>query len=75
MCRWNAWFGQPLFIDELLYRTEHDLIEQSLHARQGVETTDGDGWYATRDGTTLPGRYRRTNPAWSHPVVPAAVAA
>ena len=32
MCRWNAYIGQPLLIDELLYRTEHGLIDESLHA-------------------------------------------
>jgi glutamine amidotransferase len=68
MCRWNAYFGQPLVIDELLYQTQHGLIDQSLHARQGVETTNGDGfgigWYGTRDAV-VPGRYRSVTPAWS----------
>src|ERR671937_27657 len=54
MCRWNAWFGQPILVDELLYRTPHSLIDQSLHARMGVETTNGDGfglgWYDGRNG-------------------------
>jgi predicted glutamine amidotransferase len=68
MCRWNAYFGHPLLIDELLFRTEHGLIDQSLHARMGVETTNGDGfglgWYA--DGNRSdPGRYRNVSPAWS----------
>jgi hypothetical protein len=44
MCRWNAWFGRPLVIDELLYRTPHSLIDQALHSRLGVETTNGDGF-------------------------------
>jgi len=68
MCRWNAWFGQPIVIDELLYQTEHGLIDQSLHARMGVETTNGDGfgvgWYADRAGS-IPGRYRSVTPAWN----------
>jgi predicted glutamine amidotransferase len=68
MCRWNAWFGRPLVIDELLYRTAHSLIDQALHARLGVETTNGDGfgigWYAAGDGG-IPGRYRSVTPAWS----------
>jgi glutamine amidotransferase len=67
VCRWNAWFGQPLVIDELLYRTDHGLIDQSLHARQGVETTNGDGfgvgWYPAAGGPPL--RYRSVTPAWS----------
>jgi predicted glutamine amidotransferase len=68
MCRWNAWFGQPLLIEELLFRTQHGLIDQSLHARLGVETTNGDGfglgWYSDVDGG-VPARYRSVNPAWS----------
>lgn len=43
----------------------HGLIDQSLHSRLGVETTNGDGfglgWYGTGDG---PGLYRSTSPAW-----------
>jgi predicted glutamine amidotransferase len=68
MCRWNAYFGQPVLIDELLFRTQHSLIEQSLHSRMGVETTNGDGfglgWYRDGDGGT-PARYRSVTPAWS----------
>ncbi len=67
MCRWNAWFGQPVPPDELLYQTQHGLIDQSLHSRMGVETTNGDGfglgWYA--DGNPIPARYRSVTPAWS----------
>jgi glutamine amidotransferase len=67
MCRWNAYFGMPIVIDELLYRTAHGLIDQSLHARQGVETTNGDGfglgWYGPAGGP--PARYRSVTPAWS----------
>jgi predicted glutamine amidotransferase len=68
MCRWNAWYGQPVIVDELLYRTEHSLIDQSLHSRLGVETTNGDGfglgWYDDRNGG-IPGRYRSVTPAWN----------
>lgn len=69
MCRWNAYFGQPLAIEELLFKTKHSLIDQSLHARRGVETTNGDGfgigWYPVQGG--LPRRYRSLNPMWSDP--------
>jgi hypothetical protein len=41
-CRWNAYTGQPLLLDELLFRTQHGLIDQSLHSRMGTETTNGD---------------------------------
>ena len=67
MCRWNAYFGQPVAIDELLFKTDHGLIDQSLHARMGVETTNGDGfglgWYGANDGR--PGATAASRPAWS----------
>jgi glutamine amidotransferase len=49
MCRWLAYSGSPLLLEELLYKPEHSLIDQSLHARLGPHTTNGDGfgvgWY------------------------------
>src|SRR5205814_3376513 len=66
MCRWMAWLGQPVLIDELLFKTPHGIIDQSLHARMGAEPTNGDGfglgWYGIGEG---PGRYRSVSPAWS----------
>jgi glutamine amidotransferase len=68
MCRWNAYFGQPLVIDELLFRTPHGLIDQALHSRMGVETTNGDGfgigWYMP-ERPDDPARYRSVSPAWN----------
>jgi predicted glutamine amidotransferase len=68
MCRWNAYVGEPLVIGELLYRTRHGLIDESLHARMGAETTNGDGfgvgWYGAGD-RAAPARYRSVNPAWN----------
>jgi len=68
MCRWNAYIGEPLLIDELLYKPKHGLIDESLHARMGAETTNGDGfglgWYLS-DMPTDPARYRSVNPAWN----------
>jgi predicted glutamine amidotransferase len=65
MCRWMAWSGQPVIVDELLFQPVHGLIDQSLHSRLGVETTNGDGfglgWYGSGEG---PGVYRSVAPAW-----------
>jgi predicted glutamine amidotransferase len=65
MCRWMAWHGQAMLIEELLFKTEHSLVDQSLHSRMGAETTNGDGfgvgWYGVGD---LPGVYRSISPAW-----------
>lgn len=67
MCRWMAWHGQPLLVDELLFKTEHGLIDQSLHSRMGAETTNGDGfgmgWYGTGEG---PGVFHSVSPAWGN---------
>jgi predicted glutamine amidotransferase len=66
MCRWMAWLGQPILLDELLFKTPHGIVDQSLHAREGAETTNGDGfgvgWYGIGDG---PGVFRGLSPAWS----------
>ena len=66
MCRWMAWFGQPVLIEELVFNTQHGIVDQSLHARMGAEPTNGDGfglgWYGGGDG---PGLYRSIAPAWS----------
>jgi predicted glutamine amidotransferase len=66
MCRWMGYRGQPIPIETLLYKTKHSLIEQSRHAKLGVETFNGDGfglgWYT--DVTDTPGVYRSLMPAW-----------
>jgi predicted glutamine amidotransferase len=65
MCRWMAWYGQPVLLEELLFKSPHGIVDQSLHARMGAEPTNGDGfgvgWYG-RGGT--PGRFRSVAPAW-----------
>jgi glutamine amidotransferase len=70
MCRWLAYSGSPITspitLETVLLEPEHSLIDQSLHARIGVETTNGDGlgigWYGDRKD---PGLYRSINPAWN----------
>jgi predicted glutamine amidotransferase len=66
MCRWLAYSGSPIRLEELLVKRDSSLIDQSLHARQGATTTNGDGfgvgWY--EDGE-LPRVYRSTHPAWN----------
>jgi len=68
MCRWMAYFGEPILADDLLFRPEHSIIDQSLHAKLGGFTTNGDGfgigWYGD-DGGTEPTVYKSTQPAWS----------
>ena len=65
MCRWMGWSGQPVDLEELLFKAEHGLIDQSLHSRMGVETTNGDGfgigWYGRRRRAR---RRHSVAPAW-----------
>jgi predicted glutamine amidotransferase len=66
MCRWMAWLGQPVLIEELLFKTQHGIVDQSLHARMGAEPTNGDGfglgWYGAGEG---PAVYHSVAPAWA----------
>jgi predicted glutamine amidotransferase len=67
MCRWLAYSGSPVLIEDLLYKPEHSLIDQSRHARLGVDTTNGDGfgvgWYGSASQT--PAVFRSIEPAWN----------
>jgi predicted glutamine amidotransferase len=67
MCRWLAYSGSPILIEELLYKPEYSLIDQSLHSRMGVETTNGDGfgvgWYGA--DTDTPAVFHSIEPAWN----------
>jgi predicted glutamine amidotransferase len=66
MCRWMAYSGSPILLEELLYRPKHSLIDQSLHSTMGAETTNGDGfgigWYGVGD---TPGTFHSIEPAWN----------
>ncbi len=66
MCRWLAYSGSPILIEELLYKPKHSLIDQSLRSTLGAETTNGDGfgigWY---DGGETPGVFHSIEPAWN----------
>ncbi|HXV32636.1 MAG TPA: class II glutamine amidotransferase [Gaiellaceae bacterium] len=66
MCRWLAYSGSPVPLEELLLKPKHSLIDQSLHSRLGAETTNGDGfgigWYGVGD---TPGVFHSVEPAWN----------
>jgi glutamine amidotransferase len=68
MCRWITYLGEPIYLEDLIYKPGHSLIEQSLHAEQAKGPTNGDGfgigWYGERD---VPGVYREVLPAWNDP--------
>ena len=66
MCRWLAYTGTPIHLEALLYRPKHSLIDQSLNAKLGPHTTNGDGfgvgWYGDDDEPAL---YKGVDPAWN----------
>ncbi len=67
MCRWLAYSGSPVAIEEFLLKPKHSLIDQSLHSTMGAETTNGDGvgigWYGVGD---VPGVFHSVEPAWNN---------
>src|SRR5688500_18341204 len=66
MCRWLAYSGSPIALEDVLFKPKHSLVVQSLKSERGVETTNGDGfgvgWYGR---TPEPRLYRSTSPAWN----------
>lgn len=66
MCRWLAYAGNPIALEELLFAPANSLIRQSLSARHSIVPTNGDGfglgWYGDHQ---RPGLFRDTLPAWN----------
>jgi len=66
MCRWLAYSGSPVLLEELLYGPKNSLIVQSLHSQMGAEETNGDGfgvgWYGAQE---TPGVFHSMEPAWN----------
>lgn len=79
MCRWLAYIGSPIALEDVLVRPNHSLIDQSLLARDlylpgnplavqfrgDAFPTNGDGFgVAWKGRKELLGQYRQINPAW-----------
>jgi glutamine amidotransferase len=68
MCRWAAYVGDDVFLEQVVTAPCRSLIAQSHHALEAKTPTNGDGfgvaWYADRPE---PGLYRDILPAWSDP--------
>jgi glutamine amidotransferase len=66
MCRWLAYSGSPILLEDLLLKPTHSLVDQSLHSKLGATTTNGDGfgigWYDAED---TPGVFHSIEPAWN----------
>ena len=68
MCRWAAYVGQPVFIEDIVSRPGHSLVRQSHEAVECKSAINADGfglaWYGER---AEPGLFRDILPAWSDP--------
>jgi len=68
MCRWAAYTGAAIFLEEIISRPGHSLIHQSHCATQTQSAINADGfgiaWYGDRPE---PGLFRDVLPAWSDP--------
>lgn len=66
MCRWLAYQGAPIRLEEILFKPEHSLIDQSLSSHSKETPTNGDGfgvgWF---DSHVRPGLFRSIRPAWN----------
>ncbi|UYP17357.1 class II glutamine amidotransferase [Rhodococcus sp. Z13] len=61
-----AYSGDPILVEDLLFRPVHSLIDQALHSHMGATTTNGDGfgigWYG--EGSE-PALFKSVEPAWN----------
>ncbi|MEO1747325.1 MAG: class II glutamine amidotransferase [Pseudomonadota bacterium] len=66
MCRWIAYSGKPIFIEDVVATPDHSLVEQSQSATKAKTQVNGDGfglaWYGEKPQPAL---YRDTLPAWA----------
>jgi glutamine amidotransferase len=66
MCRWLAYTGAPILVEEVLFKPTHSLIDQSMASKSAETPTNGDGfglgWYGRRPE---PGLFRSIRPAWN----------
>jgi predicted glutamine amidotransferase len=65
VCRWLAYYGDPIRPEELLYEPRRSLIEQARRHAPDAAIANGDGyglgWYGLRE---TPGLFRSVSPAW-----------
>ena len=68
MCRWAAYIGEPVFLEDIVSAPFHSLVAQSHCATEAKTATNADGfglaWYGERPE---PGFFRDILPAWSDP--------
>ncbi len=66
MCRWLAYCGDPVSLEDLLFKPKNSLVVQSKHSELGATETNGDGfgvgWYGRLE---TPGVFTSIEPAWN----------
>jgi predicted glutamine amidotransferase len=66
MCRWLAYSGDPVSMEDLLFKPKNSLVVQSKHSQLGATETNGDGfgvgWYGR---LPTPGVFTSIEPAWN----------
>src|SRR6266705_3077694 len=66
MCRWIAYRGETIPLEQYVTAPAHSLVVQSQRALESTASTNGDGfgmgWYGEH---AEPGLYREVRPAWS----------
>ena len=66
MCRWIAYLGEPMFMEDFVTVPQQSLVVQSRTSKEARNAVNGDGfglgWYCERD---TPGVFRDVRPAWS----------
>jgi len=67
MCRWMAYKGQSIYLEDWLLNSQHSLIEQSKSADLAKYEVNGDGfgvgWYGKK---FEPGLFKSIRPAWNN---------
>lgn len=71
LCRFLAFVGEPILLDDVMSDQAHSLVAQSMAAREAKTDVNADGcglgWYGEH---ARPGIYRSILPAWSDPNLP-----
>lgn len=68
MCRFIAYRGKPILLDQVLHKPKNSLINQSAQAHEAEEPLNGDGfgvgWYM-KEIDPEPGLFVSVRPAWN----------
>lgn len=69
MCRFLAYIGRPIILNQLLYEPKNSLVSQSFHALERKEPLNGDGFgvgFYVPEIDPIPALFVATTPAWNN---------